>query len=107
MIKTFAILRKQRKRIVVLLPEQCGVIESHCKAIIKAHGRYSLTSVNPNSVMDSTIELDSQDLRFSEIIKVIQSFGYWPELIQGYTKEMEQNRIEKHNIRENKNETNS
>ena len=104
MIKTFAILRKQRKRIVVLLPEQCGVIESHCKAIIKAHGRYSLTSVNPNNVMNSTIELDSQDLRFSEIIKIIQSFGYWPELKLEYTKEMEQNRIEKYSLKENDNE---
>ena len=107
MIKTFAILRKQRKRIVALLPEQCGVIESHCKAIIKAHGRYSLTSVNPNSVMNSTVELDSQDLRFSKIIKIIQSLGYWPELRQGYTKEMEQNRIEKHKLKENNNETDS
>lgn len=107
MIKTFVILRKQRKRIVVLLPEQCGVIESHCKAIIKAHGRYSLTSVNPNSVMNSTIELNSQDLRFSKIIKIIQSFGFWPELKLEYTKEMEQNRIEKHSLKENNNETNS
>ena len=102
MKKTSVILRKQRKRIVALLPEECGVIEEHCKAIVLVHNRSFLTSINPESVLNETVSMDSQDIRFSKIVYIIQDdFNFFPELKNEYTNEMKENRINKFKEKEN------